>query len=705
MYASTILPNRPLWPAGKTPRHTHSREMNPTRMNPTIMMKQCGGLVTGLKATFGMALVLALASAAEAGAFPPSETVLPATTRAWLSVADVAGLQETFDATQYGQLIKDPHMQPFVESVRAQMQSASKQRLGKLGLKIEDLEKIPGGEVALATIEPAPGTLATVLLVDTTGHAAETASIVTKIEQRLLERKATKLPAGEAASALTITAFQLPADPDDRSSRPSKVAFALLPDALVVGDDPGVVTQTVAQLQGGRKDSLATVPAFKAVMARCGNDISPHAAPIRWFIDPLGFAQAVQAANPPREKRKGPDYVAILARQGFDAVKGAGGVVLFDDGAREARHQSLIYAPPLEGKKPFAADRFKLAARMLQFPNVETIHPQAWVPRDVSSWVAMQWDIKNAFGSVESLVDDVVGEKGVFDDVIASLKEDPDGPQIDVEKELVACLGTRVSVISDYATPIDTDCDRLVIAIETTDEARVAATVAKSMGTDPDMQKVEYNGHQIWELIDRSSSIPKLEIETPGGAVAHADVEDGSRGRRARMREGEEKLLPHSAVTVANGHLFIASHRDILERVLSTEISGETLQSASDYAFVSAEIARLFPQTTAFRSFGRSDESILPAYEMLRRGEMPKSKSLTGQLLNGLLGDGKEGSTRTQKLDGSTLPEFETIRKYFGTVGVGMESVPEGWYVAGVALPRAQPEPEIARLPVEPVGR
>ena len=127
MYASTILPNRPLRPAGKTPRHTHSREMNPTRMNPTIMMKQCGGLVTGLKATFGMALVLALASAAEAGAFPPSETVLPATTRAWLSVADVAGLQETFDATQYGQLIKDPHMQPFVESVRAQMQSASKQ--------------------------------------------------------------------------------------------------------------------------------------------------------------------------------------------------------------------------------------------------------------------------------------------------------------------------------------------------------------------------------------------------------------------------------------------------------------------------------------------------------------------------------------------------------------------------------------------------
>jgi len=46
--------------------------------------------------------------------------------------------------------------------------------------------------------------------------------------------------------------------------------------------------------------------------------------------------------------------------------------------------------------------------------------PPAWVPRDVSSWIAMQWNLQNAFASAESLVDDVVGEKGVFDDVIAS---------------------------------------------------------------------------------------------------------------------------------------------------------------------------------------------------------------------------------------------------------------------------------------------
>ena len=55
---------------------------------------------------------------------------------------------------------------------------------------------------------------------------------------------------------------------------------------------------------------------------------------------------------------------------------------------------------------------------------------------------------------------------------------------------------------------------------------------------------------------------------------------------------------------------------------------------------------------------------------------------------------------RAQRLDGSTLPEFELVRRYFGTAGVGMQSLPDGWYVTGITLPRGQQEPEVARRPV-----
>ena len=161
-------------------------------------------------------------------------------------------------------------------------------------------------------------------------------------------------------------------------------------------------------------------------------------------------------------------------------------------------------------------------------------------------------------------------------------------------------------------------------------------------------------------------------------------------------------MLPHSVVTVAHGHLLVASHRDILERVLATKGGVESLGSAADYTQVAAELGRLLPGKAAARSFSREEEVVRPTYEMLRQGSMPKSKSLMGQVLNGLLGDGKPGTVRTQRLDGSTLPDFELIRRYFGTVGLGMQSLPDGWYVTGVSLPRSQQDSEVARRPVSP---
>ena len=643
-------------------------------------------------------------------AFKPSETIFPATTAAWLSVADPLGLQESFDRTQYGKLLQDPSMAPFVKSFREQLSKAGKRRLGKLGLTLEDLGEVPGGEIALAAIVSEPNRLATVLLVDTTDHEEETRKLLDQIDTRLLEQQAERL----ADYQETIKVYRLPpeeprADADNETAPPAERLVAVVHQgaALVVGDDPVQVHHVLSVLETGRQDSLASRTEFETVLSRSLDGLPEAAAALRWFVDPFTFAAAYKATHPLRERRKGPDYVEILGRQGFDAVKSLGGTMVFDDGPRELRHQTIVYAPPLPGRDPASVNRFDLAARMLRFPDTDMIEPPAWVPADASSWSALQWDIETAFHSADTLVDDIVGEEGVFDDVIASLKEDPDGPQIDVETDLIGGLGTRVAMLGDYVEPIGVDSERLVIAIEATDPEKVAATIAKSMSTDPDMRRIESNGVVIWELIDRSMEIPKLEIETPGGGIAHADHENDRQDRRRRRREKEEKLLPHSAVTVSHGHLLIASHRDILERVLTTADSGDALVSRPDYQLVVSELGSLFPGSMALQGFGRSDESIRPSYEMLRRGSMPKSKSVMGQILNNLLGDGKPGTVRDQQIDGSSLPEFEQIRQYFGTGGFVMRSLEDGWFIGGLTLPRnagttAQPNEEVASRPQEP---
>ena len=653
-------------------------------------------VVTVSLAAAATGLLLPEGIAAADGSFPASEQIFPATTRGWVSISNGPEFRQRFNRSQYGLLLKDPSMKPFIESVRKQFESSNSSRLGRLGLTLDDLLEVAGGEYALGAVESPGGKLATVVLVDTAGHEDEARGLIEKMNQRMVDQKGTKV-AANGESSLTI--YQFAAAENSGRTGDQRVAFALSGNALVVGDDPALITQVMGTLGQGRGDCVGSLPAFAAVMDRCQGQAPARAAAVRWYVDPLPFAKAYQATNPPREKRKGPDYVAILGRQGFDAVKGAGGVVVFDDGGHSLRHQTMVYAPPLAGRQPSSVERFNLAARMLQFPDVDAISPQPWVPRDISGWTSLQFDLRNAFVTVESLVDDLVGEKGVYDDVIASVKEDPDGPQIDLEKDLVACLGNRMTLINDHATPIGDDSERLVIAVEAIDPERVAATVAKSMSIDPDMAKIDVQGNVAWELIDRSMAIPQLEIETPGGAVVHADEDDTQR-RRSKLRERDEKLLPHSVVTVARGHLFVASHRDILERVLATNEGVESLGSTADYAKVAAELDRLLPGKAATRSFTREEEAIRPAYEMLRQGSMPKSKSLTGQLLNGILGDGKPGTVRTQRLDGSTLPDFEMIRRYFGTVGVGMQSLPDGWYITGMTLPRSQKEPEVARRPV-----
>jgi len=656
----------------------------------------------GLSVAVVAALVVPAASAA---GFPASETIFPATTRAWISIADFRGMQQRFKSSPYGQLVADPAMKTFVEHVREQISQNGKQRLAKLGLTLEDLEKIPGGELAAGAIEVEGGRLATVLLVDTTGHEAEAAALVERITSRLLERKAAKITVANAPPQLSV--YELPPDPNDIRSdvaaRTRRVAFAVAPQALIVGDDAAQVGQALSVLAKGRQDSLATVESYKAIVEQCGSQVPATAAPIRWFVDPLEFAAAYQATNPPREKKKGPDYVAILGRQGFDAVKGAGGLLVLDEAPHALRHHTLVYAPPLPGRDPDSVERFGLAARMLRFPNAAGVVPPAWVPRDVGGWAALQWDVQTAFGSAESLVDEIVGDKGVFDDVIASLKEDPDGPQVDIEKDLVACLGKRVSVITDHVQPVGTDCERIVIAMEAVDEARVAATVAKVMDADSDMRKIDLAGHVAWELVDHSMAVPKLEVETPGGAVAHADEDpnDEAHRRRQRLREKEERLLPHSTVAVAKGHLLIASHRDILERVLTAEGDAAGLATAGDFAAIQAELGKYVPAAAAARGFGREEAAIRPTYELLRQGDMPKSKSLFGQLLNDMLGDGKPGTVRAQKIDGSTLPEFDVVRRYFGTTGVVMETKSQGWYIVGLVLPRSADQ-EVARNPAEP---
>ena len=100
-----------------------------------------------------VACLLALtASWASAAGMTASEKVFPESTLAWLSVRDPQELRERFDRSPYGRLIADPAMKAFVDSLKERISKNGKQRLAKLGLTLDDLAEVVGGEIAAAAI-------------------------------------------------------------------------------------------------------------------------------------------------------------------------------------------------------------------------------------------------------------------------------------------------------------------------------------------------------------------------------------------------------------------------------------------------------------------------------------------------------------------------------------------------------------------------
>ncbi len=469
-----------------------------------------------------------------------------------------------------------------------------------------------------------------------------------------------------------LTVFDVPKTEDEAARQ---VAYFVNADLLAAADNLKVLEGILARQEGNKADSLATLNAFSAITKRClkgAGDLAPHA---RWFVEPFGYADAIRVAND-HPRKKGTDMLKILKEQGFTAIQGIGGFVNFNVEPYEMLHRTFVFAPGNSN-----GERFTLAARMLDFPNGGEFVPPNWVPRDVATFAAFNVNTKNAFESSKTLVNAVVGDE-VFEDVLDSIRTDENGPQIDIRRDVIALLGNRMSVISDLQLPVTPKSERMLVAVDTTDQAKLAAVIKKWMESDPDTRRRLINGHEVFEVVDEKADLPMVTIEN-SPAIGNSLVKP-----EEQEEEKEEKaLMPNSAVTVAHGHLFVATHIDILAKVLAPVEERELLSNSADYRRVQVELTKLAGGAEQFAQvFTRTDDAYRGTYELVRAGKMPEAESMLGKMLNNLLGESKEGVLRPQRIDGSKLPDFDVARRYLGPAGVTATAEADGWFAVGFTL-------------------
>ena len=120
--------------------------------------------------------------------------------------------------------------------------------------------------------------------------------------------------------------------------------YCLTDNLLVITDDLGVMKGILARRHGKSDDSLADVKPFQIVMQRCASDYGKAQPQMRWFLSPLGYAEAARASTPAAHRRKGKSILEVMRHQGVGAIQGVGGVADFSTEGFELVHRTAIYA-------------------------------------------------------------------------------------------------------------------------------------------------------------------------------------------------------------------------------------------------------------------------------------------------------------------------------------------------------------------------
>ena len=625
--------------------------------------------------------LLACTVAKTQAAGPASDTLLPATTKGYVSVARATEMKARWKQTQFGRMLDDDIMQPFVEDLRKQLQDKFNLVTDKLGVTWDDLDGVSAGEVSLSLLERKDRPAALALTMDVTDRKAEADKLLAVIEQQFAARRGRKTNVDRGGTTLFV--FTVPGT--RANARPQETVYFVKNNVLCGVDDRAEAEAMLGRFAGTARDNLRSVAAYTATMERCQREAKGLEPELRWYADPFGFIFAARTLRKTPLNPHDKDMAKIAFGQGFDAIKGAGGHVnLLAEGGVEVLHRTAIHAPPVPGKENDPL-RWNLSMRMLQLPNAATPQPPSWAPRMSASFSALNIDAEAAFDNLDPIFDAWKETPGALSTSLKGFRDDLYGPRVDVRSEFIANMGDRLTVIRDYATPITVDSERSIIAIEVKDEAAVALALEKwEKGEGPSVRRQQLGEIVVWERVPPEARVDDLIISSPlfiGGGAAAEKKDDKKR----------DHVLPNSAKCVAMGHLLLASDFEYLKEVLAGFALRERLGSCEDFQLVVETMGRVAPGEASGWSFVRMDEEVRPTYELIRLGKMPEAETMLGKMLNNLLTteiERDENKTRKQRIDGSTLPNFEAVRRYFGPAGRALKSEREGWVLSGAILNR-----------------
>ena len=652
-------------------------------------------LLSYIVIVFAISSELAISQEARAPQQPPrSEVFLPADTRAWISIPSTKALGEHLQKSQFGQLTRDPALQPFVENAKARIRTLlDNQNIG-LDIRLEQFEKINAGEICIAGVLPEvagqqadAGSHGVVLMANIGNDLPAARKLLLEVEEEQKRQGAVKLGDVEI-NGIQVGKWEF-AKKRKWAKRKRVSLQAIVGNWLLVSNNEKIfrtVLRRIINLDPQENGNLASQRSFQLAMEGCKLP-NGSANDVRWFLEPFGWlklARAIEIENEPVKKMED-NWSAVLARNGMRAVHSIGGTVSVATADQEALFRIFVSAP--KDKVRDEAER-----RMLNIfdfgPTPSTSNaPPSWVPSKVSGSLTGQWNFPKALSNVGPIVDGFLKEEGAFKGLLDTMKDDPDF-RVDIPK-LIGQLDNQFTMISAVKKPLDEASEKLAIGLKLKpglapeQQAEILDTIRRSVRGREFMlggiKTIEDDRSNESEEDDDLDDFPDDDL------VFDEDEDEKFGGGGAP--QNQFALFEKKYISIAKDTLFICNDKQYLKRLL-TSSDKQPLSGASDYIRMQDMLNSLSnPAHVCSMRFGRIDKVLELNYAMLQKGELANSKSIIGRLINQLLVENVKDGEPKMKLDIKKLPaDYREIAKFLGILGWVMENDTGGWRLTGCVL-------------------
>ncbi|MBX3422859.1 MAG: hypothetical protein KF752_15000 [Pirellulaceae bacterium] len=597
--------------------------------------------------------------------------LLPDSVQAVVWIPDSKDLTDRWDRTLLHELGNQPALKPFFSDQQEMIQNRLMEAGWRLGVKPQELTEFFKGQLTVAWLEllAERKPFALVMIADVGADQKVHADMLTKIDNALAQHKAAKKQLQHLNQE--ITQYTLPRRTGQLLDENTFLATAS--GKLLVSDDLPQMQNLIAKLQGQAGSEKALQDDADFLKTRQELRISGKAQ-IEYFVRPLGIARVIRAISGKRSKNSA-DILAVLKNQGFTAVRSIAGEIWVAAEGADMAHRGFVLAD-------FPLPR---SAGVLEFPNAAMADVPSFVGENASSFMALNWDAQTAFWKARELVDELVGNQGVFDEVINGIKNDVNGPQVDIRNEFLPLLTNDILAVTDAKSgPVDVDSRRNLIALKVNDGAKAAAILNRVMKAEANAELLEIDGVAVWKVTNAKDDNNSEEFAEFG---AFDDSEE----------ETEEPWLNQWAICVLDGYFVFASHTEMIEEAVAQSRRGQQtgLSAQADYQRIRRAVVGLMDeQTPCAWKISRNHLAFRVQYELFRQGKLQESESMLSTLLNRVVQQSEEAAGGEAKaIDGHSLPPFEEISHYLQPSGLKVLTTHTGWEFGGIWLGRPEAEP------------